>query len=326
MNLCLLLVGACLALDASPRPAVVVVVGAEGAPEFGRQFRDWAGRWEVAAGRASAEFSQIGLDEPAEASDRELLQNKLDALAGSSAEPLWLVLIGHGTFDGKTARFNLRGPDVTPAELAKWLKPIDRPIALINCASSSAPFLNELSGPNRVAVTATKSGHEYNFARFGDYLSSAIADPKADLDKDDQVSLLEAFLLASAGVREFYEREGRLATEHALLDDNGDALGTPADWFQGTRAVKSAKNGASPDGLRAGQWHLIRSSHEQQLSPAARERRDQIEVELARLRERKPQLAESEYFELLETLLVELATLYENGVDEATPQSPDARK
>lgn len=300
---------------APDRPTIVVVVGAEGAPEFGRQFRDWSGRWEAAAGRAGAEFSRIGLDEPTDMPDRELLQAKLGHLAGSSAEPLWLVLIGHGTFDGKTARFNLRGPDVTPEELAKWLKPIDRPIAIVNCASSSAPFLNELSGPNRVVVTATKSGHEYNFARFGDYLSSAIVDPKADLDKDDQVSLLEAFLLASAGVREFYEREGRLATEHALIDDNGDALGTPPDWYQGTRAVKTAKSGATPDGLRASQWHLVRSAHEEQLSPAARERRDRLEQELSRLRERKPQLAEDDYLKLLEPLLVDLARLYQGGVE-----------
>ena len=313
MSTCLLL--AWLAFGAPSRPTVLVVVGAEGAPEFGRQFREWAGRWEQAAGRANAEFAAIGLDERDQPTDREILQKRLADLAGSSEEPLWLVLIGHGTFDGKTARFNLRGPDFTPAELANWLKPIKRPIALINCASSSAPFLNELSGPDRVIVTATRSGHEYNFARFGDYLSSAILDPRADLDKDDQVSLLEAYLLASAGVREFYEREGRLASEHALIEDNGDELGTPADWFKGVRAVKIAKDGSSPDGLRASQWHLVKSSHEEQLSPAARIRRDELEQQLAHLRERKPDLAEDEYFQLLEPLLVELARLYDDSAD-----------
>lgn len=312
MNACLLLIGASLLYDAPARPSVLVVVGAEGAPEYGRQFRQWAGRWEEAARRANAEFAQIGLDKPGRADDRELLKQQLAGLAGETREPLWLVLIGHGTFDGKTARFNLRGPDFTPAELAGWLKALDRPIAIINCASSSAPFLNELSGPGRVVVTAAKSGHELNFARFGGYLSAAIADPRADLDKDDQVSLLEAFLLAAAQVREFYDKEGRLATEHALLDDNGDALGTPADWFQGVRAVKSAKSGANPDGLRASQLHLIRSTREERLSPAARARRDELEQELARLRERKTELAEDEYFKLLEPLLVEMARLYED--------------
>lgn len=317
MSTCLLLACALLPPDAPSRPSVVVVVGAEGAPEFGRQFREWAGRWKTAAERANAEFTEVGLDEPDQPADREALQKKLGDLAGSSDQPLWLVLIGHGTFDGKTARFNLRGPDFTPAELANWLKPIKRPIALINCASSSAPFLNELSGPDRVIVTATRSGHEYNFARFGDYLSSALLDPRGDLDKDDQVSLLEAYLLASAGVREFYEREGRLASEHGLLDDNGDALGTPADWFKGVRAVKTAKDGSSPDGLRASQWHLVKSPHEEQLSPASRARRDELEQQLSHLRERKPDLAEDEYFQLLEPLLVELARLYEDHAEPA---------
>jgi len=310
MSTCLLLACACLAAGAEPRTSVVVVVGAEGTEEYGRQFRQWAGRWEDAAQRGNADMAVIGLDEPGEKTDRQRLQERLAENAGPLSEPLWLVLIGHGTFDGKTARFNLRGPDVSAGELAAWLKPLARPLAIVNCASCSGPFLNELSGPDRVVITATKSGHEANFARFGDFLSSAIGDPKADLDKDEQVSLLEAYLLASSGVREFYAQEGRLATEQALLDDNGDRLGTPADWFKGVRAVKTAKNGARPDGLRAGQHHLVPGPREEQLSPAARQRRDQIEHDLARLRERKGELSEDEYFQQLEPLLVELSRLY----------------
>ena len=114
---------------------------------------------------------------------------------------------------------------------------------MINCASSSAPFINRLSAPDRVVVTATKSGYELNYARFGDYLSAPSPTPAADLDKDEQTSLLEAFLLASGRVAEFYEQEARLATETALIDDNGDGQGTPAAWFRGVRAVRRAKTG-----------------------------------------------------------------------------------
>jgi hypothetical protein len=166
-------------------------------------------------------------------------------------------------------------------------------------------------------VTATKSGYEHNFARFGDFLSAAIADPRADIDKDEQTSLLEAFLLASSETREWYAREGRLATEHALLDDTGDALGTPADWFQGTRAVKRAKDGAKLDGMKAGQLCLVRSRGEQELPAAVRSRRDRLEQELARLRERKGQLEEVEYLQLLEPLLVEIARIYEEAGSKA---------
>lgn len=305
----------------TPRNTVLVVVGADGSEEYGKQFREWASRWQDTAKRGRAEFVSIGIEPTDKTDDRESLQRRLSEAARSedtrqSQKPLWLVLIGHGTFDGKVARFNLRGPDVSASELSEWLKPIERPVAVINCASSSGPFLNELSGPNRVVITATKSGHEYNFARFGDYLSAAISDPQADLNKDEQTSLLEAFLLASSRLNGFYAGDGRLMTEHALLDDNGDKLGTPADWFQGVRAVKSAKSGVAVDGLRAAQWHLVRSAREEQLPAATREKRDQLELELVQLRSRKTQISEDEYLRLIEPLLLELAQLYESASPE----------
>ena len=184
-------------------------------------------------------------------SDRERLRDVLKSEASQSGQPLWVVLIGHGTFDGREAKLNLRGQDLTAEELAGWLKPIPRPLVVINCASSSGPFLKSLSGSGRVVITATRSGHEHNFARFGDYISASIADPAADLDKDGQTSLLEAYLAAAHRTEEFYKSDARLATEHALLDDNGDSLGTPADWFEGTRTTRRAKDGAALDGARA---------------------------------------------------------------------------
>ncbi|HVA48717.1 MAG TPA: hypothetical protein VNH11_20295 [Pirellulales bacterium] len=312
--MCLLVFLSLCVAPADDRPMVLVVVGAEGTEDYGKQFRQWAQRWQTAAQRGNARFTAIGLDAPGETSDHDLLRRQVqEAAAVKSAEALWLVFIGHGTFDGKTARFNLRGPDVAAGELAAWLAASERPLAVINCASASGPFINELSGPNRVLVTATKSGFEHNFARFGDYLSAAIADPKADLDKDEQTSLLEAFLSATAGVKEFYDSDARLATEHALVDDNGDRLGTPADWFHGLRATKAAKDGAALDGLRAGQLQLVRSGNEQRLPIEVRRRRDEIEAAIARLREQKGKLPEDDYYGQLEPLLLELARLYEQA-------------
>src|SRR5438128_7282555 len=102
MNLILLLSCALLAADAAPPQSVVVVVGAEGTEEYGRQFREWAGRWKTAAERGSAEYYAIGLEKSGDAADRDLLKERLtQAASASDGEPLWLVLIGHGTFDGK---------------------------------------------------------------------------------------------------------------------------------------------------------------------------------------------------------------------------------
>ena len=199
---------------------------------------------------------------------------------------------------------------MTDVELLEWLKPIQRPVAILNCFSSSGPFLSRLSAPNRVVVTATRSGDEQNFTRFGQYLAESIADPRGDLDKDGQVSLLEAFLVASNRVAEFYRTRSRLATEHPLLDDNGDRLGTPPDWFRGIHAKKRAKDNAALDGVRAHQLHLIRSDSEQRMSPEQRQRRDRLERSTAELLSQKDHLSEDEYYAQLESIMIELARLY----------------
>ena len=300
---------------ADDRATVVVIVGAEGEPEYGREFARWADRWGAAAASASAEFASVGREAAsASATDKQRLRELLDAQfkdPAAQTRPLWLVFIGHGTFDGKEAKFNLRGPDVSDVELAEWLKPCKRPLAVINCASASAPFLNRLSGPGRVVVTATRSGVENNYARFGDLLSAAVADPAADLDKDGQTSLLEAFLAASHRIEEFYKQEGRLATEHALLDDNGDKLGTPATFFQGIRATKAARDGAPLDGTRANQWRLVPSAAEQAMAPEARATRDELELKVEALRAKKATMPEADYYRQLEPLLLDLARVYE---------------
>ena len=314
-SVAILLLGLCDA-DAAATPAerasVIVVVGAPGEEEYGRSFSQWAARWEKAAKQGGAESKVIGLSAGASAGDRDQLQQQLAVEPKEGAE-LWLVLIGHGTFDGKEAKFNLRSNDFTAAELSGWLQPFRRPIAVINTASASAPFLQRLAATNRVVLTSTRSGSEVNFARFGQYLSESIADLSADLDKDGQTSLLEAFLMASRQVKEFYDVEGRLATEHALLDDTGDGMGTPPDWFRGVRASKSAKDGATLDGFQAHQFHLVKSDAEQKLSPAIRTRRNELERAIATLRDTKAKLSEDEYYEKLEVLLLDLSRLYESA-------------
>lgn len=308
-----------LAAEPADRPVVIVVVGAAGAAEYAGPFGHWADQWREAAEKGAATFHQLGSDESDETTDRQRLETLLGEQSKQSAEPLWLVLLGHGTFDGRQARFNLRGPDLSATTLAEWLEPFARPLAVVNCASSSAPFINRLSAPNRVLLTATKSGYELNYARFGQHLAAAIADPAADLDKDEQTSLLEAFLLASRRVEEFYEQEARLATETALLDDNGDGLGTSADWFRGTRSVRKAKQGLLADGARAHQFHLVRSPREQSLPGEVRRRRDELLAAIAVVRESKAQAAnEDQHYAALEPLLIELARLYESA-DESSP-------
>ena len=290
---------------------MIVVVGAAGTDEYAAQFAEWTDAWKQACSTSNVTFLTVGLDERQELSDRARLERLLGEQAQQTAAALWLVLIGHGTFDGRTPKFNLRGPDISADDLARWLEPVHCPIAVVNTASSSAPFLKELSAPERVIITATKSGFEQNYTRFGQYVAEAIVEPAADLDKDGQTSLLEAFLTASHRTSEFYAAAGRLATEHALLDDNGDALGTPADWFRGIRPVQRASDNASLDGYRAHQFHLRYSEAEARIPAGLRAKRNELELEVMRLRDARAQIPQETYFSKLEALLMEIARLYE---------------
>ena len=306
----LLLLGAMTLANDAARPTIVVVLGASGTPEYGEQFKTWTGRWTEIAAKSKAELVIVGQDSSPSLSDRDQLQQTLAKHVSLAGEPLWLILIGHGTFDGQEARFNTRGPDFTALQLGKWLQASQRPLVVINCTSASGPFLARLSGANRVIVTATRSGFEQNFARFGDYFSRALLDPKSDLDKNGQISVLEAYLAAAAGVREFYAEDARLETEHPLLDDNGDSRGTPPDWYQGVRAVKQPKAGTTADGTVANQRHLIRSLAEASLSTEERTQRNQWLAAIEAIRLKKSQLQEDAYYAELEQYLLKLAQLY----------------
>lgn len=320
-----------LVSSAEDRATVVIAIGAPGADEYAPQFAEWASRWRNAAERGQADVIVIGSDPSSEAagsesaSDLERLRKTLTTQTPIGRAPLWVVLIGHGTFDGRDAKFNLTGPDLGVEDLKTMLAPIERPVAIVNCTSASGPFLKGLSAKGRVVVTATRSGDEINYARFGDYLSQAIADPAADLDKDEQVSLLEAFLTASKRTEEFYKSDGRLATEHALVDDNGDGLGTPADWFRGVRATKRAQDGAELDGARARQFHLVPNAREFELSAEARARRDELELALEQLRDQKAGLAEDEYYRQLKPILVELSQIYQSRQKRDATAEPVSR-
>ena len=294
---------------------LLIVLGAEGEADYKAVFAAQVPLWEKAAAQAGAKPVVIGAAPEIETeTDWAQIKRTLEAEPKAGTGELWVVMIGHGTFDGKESKFNLRGPDLAAGDLAAWLKPFGRPLAVINTASASAPFIGRLSGPNRVVVTATRTGKEQNLARFGPYLAEAIGDAKSDLDQDGQTSLLEAFLSASARVKEFYKTEGRLATEHALIDDNGDGLGTPAEWFRGTRATKKAKDGAELDGTRARNLPLVRSDAEEKLTSEQRARRDELELAVQALRETKSKASEADYYRDLERLMLELARVYAPSV------------
>jgi hypothetical protein len=134
-------------------------------------------------------------------------------------------------------------------------------------------------------IAATKSGRERTITVFAEFFLEALEDAAADTDKDDVVTGLEAFRYAKQKVKEFYETEKRLATEHALVE--GDI----------------AQN-----------FTLARFGSAQQAAadPATRElltERDKLQAQVAGLRQRKDDLPPQEYESQLEKLLIALATV-----------------
>lgn len=310
---------------------LILVVGAAGEEEYREQFRMWRDRIvELAA--STDQFTFVKIEEARDGKEpKQQLQEAIQSTA-KGTESLWLVFIGHGTDDRKVSKFNLIETDLSAKELNEWLSGLEMPelpVVVVNCASSSGAWISKLkqSSPEakRVIVTSGKSGSQYNFARFGEYFSSAIADPQADLDKDQQTSLLEAFVVASQRTQAFYLSENRLATELALIEDSGDGLGTPGDWFEGVRAVKSPKNGLV-DGMLASRMILVRRGDEAKLSLEQRQKRDRLEQEFEQLRREKTDLEESVYFQKLERLMLQLAEIYREKLDSEKADGPTTQQ
>lgn len=312
---------------------LIVVVGAGGSSEYTEQFNRWADDWAVLANQQGWQSIMIGkrsdlqnnqTDNANEAvenkpTDIEKLQKAIESVVPVEADTksiegkrLWLILIGHGTAAGKAAKFNLTGPDVTTTQLKSWLDQVKMETIVIDCTSSSAPFLVELSTKNRIVVSATRAGSEINFARFGGYMAAAVRDLTADLDHDHEVSLLEAFLKASKETDKFYRENSRLTTEHALLEDNSDKSGTGANFYVGAIATSTAVGGKALDGKRAARVILWSSPQNVVLSGDQAIERDRIEAEIDKLREQKKQLNEKDYYDQLEKLMLQMAEIYSN--------------
>jgi hypothetical protein len=300
----------------TPTADVCVVIGTPGDDSFMEGFAAAAKKWQDNCQLAHANCTVIGLDDEKGADpekntiDHDKLRDWIAALDASSATPVWIIYIGHGTFDGKDARMNLRGVDVSATELAAMLKNVKRPLVFVNGGSASAPFINALSAPNRIIISATQTGREVNYARFGEQFSIAITDPAADLDQDGQVSVLEAFVTAEQRVQDFYTENDRMATEHALIDDNGDKRGTPANFFQGTRLVRQPQGNVQPDGEFARNFALVTTAAERALTDEQRSLRSVLESQIESLRAQKDNLSEDEYYAKLEALMRQLQPIY----------------
>ena len=292
---------------------LAVIVGLAGDPEHAELFQRWASTLvDGATDRLGVPKDHIIYlaeqpdKDPKRVTGKSTQQNIEAAFAtlAKTSKPddvVFIVLIGHGTFDGKVAKFNLPGPDMTPASFEPLLKSIpSKHIVFVNTSSSSGPFLEELSGPGRTIVTATRTGAERFATLFGGYFVDALMSDTADADKNRRVSVLEAFDAAKIGVARAYEQEGIMLTEHPLLDDSGDKKGTTDPKVDG-------KNGQVASVLALG---TVQGADTMPADPKMRalyeERRD-LERRVEGLKLMKSGMEPARYASELEKLLTELA-------------------
>ncbi len=292
---------------------LVVIAGLGGEPRYEQSFHSSASAMtDSARERFGLPDSAVIYLAPTPARDpqritgrstKENVEAVLERLAATTgpSDRVFIFLIGHGTQRGDRSRFNLPGPDITDADFARLLRrfPTQR-IVFVNSASASGDFIPSLSGPNRTVVTATRSGSQRNETVFAEFFVRAFAGDGADADKDKRVSVLEAFEYAQREVRRHYESQDLLVTEHAMLDDNGDGVGsrTP-DPRAGDGAL--AKTLFLSEGLR----ERIRPENPA-VAALYRERLD-LESRVEALKLQKESMESGLYAEELEALLVELA-------------------
>jgi hypothetical protein len=214
----------------------LIISGASGGEKYAEQMAGWRGDLRSALVdryQFKPEFVKMLVDEAAKAGDRGSADNvrKLFAEIKKTATKddfVFIVLLGHGTYDGDVAKFNLVGPDLTAKDWTDLLNGIQGRVTLVNTTEASFPFLESLTAKGRVVITATDSAAQKYATVFPEYFVKAMKETSTDLDKNGRTSIFEVFTAASAAVKQHYEQRGQLTTERALIDDNGDGKGREA--------------------------------------------------------------------------------------------------
>jgi hypothetical protein len=308
LRLAVLLCASLLLIAARPARAdtyFVTVAGLGGEPDYEQRFTELAtdlDRIFKAAGANSHVFTLSGKD-----ATRSNLTTVLRTIA-EQAKPeddFVLTLIGHGTYDGLEYKFNLVGPDVSGAGLAQLCGRIaSKRQLVVNTSSASGGSLAALARHGRAVIAATKSGTEKNATVFARYWVEALQDSRADLDKNDSISALEAFQYATSKTAAFYESQKRLATEHAVFADTG------------TGAAVRVASTASGAGRLLSSVTLVRLGTERTAAsdPAKRSllvKKEQLERRIDTLKYQRAALSPQEYKQQLTESLVALAKVQE---------------
>jgi hypothetical protein len=297
---------------------LIVITGVAGDQAHAKQFHTWAStfidaaktRDNVPAANITYLAEKIDVDPAAirGRSTREVVEKTLRATAAAAKpnDEIFVLLIGHGSFDGKQAAFNLPGPDLTAEDWTKLLArfPTQR-VVFVNTSSASGAFLPTIAGPGRTIVTATRTGGEKNETRFPEYFVEAFGTEAADLDRNGYVSVLEAFNYAKTKVAAAYQQGGLLLTEHATLEDLSGGKLAAMTFVTANPTPRLANLDISDPAVRA----LVSE-------------RDAIDRQIAQLKGAKDGMDPARYEQELEQLLTTLALKTRAIRDRQAKQEP----
>src|SRR5262249_30073357 len=142
-----------------------------------------------AAGSAAEGAHDANIPHTARSTAEEVRKAFAAFKSSANAESLvFVMLIGHGSFDAQQAKFNLVGPDLAAKDYAQLIAALPtKRVIFINGASSSGEFVKPLAGEGRIIITATRSGNEQNATMFAEYFIAGLADDAADADKNGRI-------------------------------------------------------------------------------------------------------------------------------------------
>jgi hypothetical protein len=283
----------------------VIVSGASGGEKYAEQMRDWReglrGALVDRYGFKAEHVRQL-VDEAAPAGEKGSAANVRSLFAeikkgGAKDDFVLLILLGHGTYDGDVAKFNLVGPDLTAKDWTDILAGVQGRLAVVNTTEASFPFLESLTARGRVVITATDSAAQKYATVFPEYFVKAMREASTDLDKNGRTSIYEVFASASDAVKKHYEQKGQLATERAVIDDNGDGKGREA-------------SAEGPDGGVARIAYLDAENAAENATPemaALVKRRRTLEAQAEEHKQLKGVMPDAEWNTQFEKLMLELA-------------------
>jgi len=303
--LLLIVLGAWPSSAAAEARWAIIISGASGGEKYAEQMRDWReGLRSAMVDRYGfkADHVRLLVDEAATAGEKGTAENVRKIFAevkktGTKDDFVLVVLLGHGTYDGDVAKFNLVGPDMTAKDWTDLLAGVQGRMAVVNTTEASFPFLESLTAKGRVVITATDSAAQKYATVFPEYFVKAMREASTDLDKNGRTSLFEVFAAASAAVKQHYEQKGQLATERAVLDDNGDGKGREA-------------TAEGPDGGVARLSYLDAESATEAATPemaALVKRRRTLEMQAEEHKQLKGVMPDAEWNAQFEKLMLELA-------------------